>query len=420
MQLAKRGRARPAARPRPHHPARALRRGRRGRPAALAGLPAAVGLRPAASASRRSARPREAVDLLGHHPSIAIWCGHNEPMALDIRRLGRALDGAAVAWPLASLAQELPTWNKTVLDRSVKRALEKADGTRPGDRPLRRAPPPSAARRHRQPPLLRLVPRRRARLPGVRSVRCRAWSRFVSEFGAQAVPDDRRLLRARALARPRLGAPGPHATRCRRTMFDRHVPPADHATFDDVADARRRRTRPPSSATTSRRCAGSSTGRPAASPSSASPTAIPAVTWSVLGHDRAAEGRLPRRCATACRPVIVVADRLPEQLSRRRRARPRRARGERPAGADRGAEVTARLSWTGRHTRGAGGATSPPTAASGSAPSSSSCPTPPVPWQVDLDRRRRRPAEHEPVRVQHRAPMTMPAGCGRVADRGGR
>ena len=24
-----------------------------------------------------------AVDLLGHHPSIAIWCGHNEPMAIE-------------------------------------------------------------------------------------------------------------------------------------------------------------------------------------------------------------------------------------------------------------------------------------------------------------------------------------------------
>jgi beta-mannosidase len=27
---------------------------------------------------------REAVDLLGHHPSVAIWCGHNEPIALDM------------------------------------------------------------------------------------------------------------------------------------------------------------------------------------------------------------------------------------------------------------------------------------------------------------------------------------------------
>src|SRR3546814_5763734 len=42
-----------------------------------------------------------------------------EPKAL--RKMGRRYLGA----------QELPTWNKTVLDRSVKRALEKADGTRP-------------------------------------------------------------------------------------------------------------------------------------------------------------------------------------------------------------------------------------------------------------------------------------------------
>ena len=73
-----------------------------------------------------------AVDLLGHHPSIAIWCGHNEPMAIenDPTMWGepKALRRMAAA---AAAAQELPTWNKTVLDRSVKRALEKADGTRP-------------------------------------------------------------------------------------------------------------------------------------------------------------------------------------------------------------------------------------------------------------------------------------------------
>ena len=26
---------------------------------------------------------REAVDLLGHHPSVAVWCGHNDPLAVD-------------------------------------------------------------------------------------------------------------------------------------------------------------------------------------------------------------------------------------------------------------------------------------------------------------------------------------------------
>ncbi|HLY83029.1 MAG TPA: hypothetical protein VKQ71_08585, partial [Acidimicrobiales bacterium] len=27
---------------------------------------------------------QEAVDLLGHHPSIALWCGHDQPIALDV------------------------------------------------------------------------------------------------------------------------------------------------------------------------------------------------------------------------------------------------------------------------------------------------------------------------------------------------
>ena len=66
---------------------------------------------------------REAVDMLGHHPSIAVWCGHNEPLALDPEsglRLGRLV-----------ASMELPTWNKTVLDHSVSRALETSDPTRP-------------------------------------------------------------------------------------------------------------------------------------------------------------------------------------------------------------------------------------------------------------------------------------------------
>ena len=28
---------------------------------------------------------REMVDLLGHHPSIALWCAHNEPLAVDVQ-----------------------------------------------------------------------------------------------------------------------------------------------------------------------------------------------------------------------------------------------------------------------------------------------------------------------------------------------
>ncbi|MGH9060367.1 MAG: glycosyl hydrolase 2 galactose-binding domain-containing protein, partial [Acidimicrobiales bacterium] len=63
---------------------------------------------------------RHAVATLGHHPSVAIWCAHNEPLALDVSpgsTVSRSDAGRFVA------AQMLPTWNKTALDRSIKRAL---------------------------------------------------------------------------------------------------------------------------------------------------------------------------------------------------------------------------------------------------------------------------------------------------------
>ncbi|HYF47616.1 MAG TPA: hypothetical protein VD926_15480 [Acidimicrobiales bacterium] len=75
---------------------------------------------------------RKAVEVLGHHASVVVWCGHNEPLAIEAPT-GDLADPAAFrkAGLRTALAMELPTWNKTVLDRSVKRALEKADGSRP-------------------------------------------------------------------------------------------------------------------------------------------------------------------------------------------------------------------------------------------------------------------------------------------------
>ena len=69
---------------------------------------------------------RAAVDLLGHHPSIAMWNAHDDPGGTD------AYDGAP-GWRRevrTITAAQLPTWNRSVLDRWVKRALEKADSTR--------------------------------------------------------------------------------------------------------------------------------------------------------------------------------------------------------------------------------------------------------------------------------------------------
>ena len=64
---------------------------------------------------------REAVDLLGHHPSLAVWCAHDEPF--------RRPDVATPTPPL--LGQQSPSWNRAVLDRSIKRVLDRTDGTRP-------------------------------------------------------------------------------------------------------------------------------------------------------------------------------------------------------------------------------------------------------------------------------------------------
>jgi beta-mannosidase len=286
----------------------------------------------------------QAVDLLGHHPSIAIWCGHNEPMAIDnepdmwadpkaLRKMGRRFFAA----------QELPTWNKTVLDHSVKRAFEKADGTRPvvaHSGVLPHPPKLDGTDSHLYfgwyhgeerdlAGFLRAVPR---------------FGRFVTAFGAQAVPaaaDFCEPERWPDLDWDRLGRT--HALQ--KAIFDRVVPPAGHATFDSWREAtqtyqaqlirrhvevlRRLKYRP--------------TGGFA---QFCFADGHPAVTWSVLGHDRAPKaGYVALR--DACAPVIVVADRLPPTV----RAGDalaldvhvvsdlREVVGE--------AEVTARLSWSG-------------------------------------------------------------------------
>ena len=69
-----------------------------------------------------------AVDTLGHHPSVAIWCGHDSPVALDVDPGKRPTARTVARWVVG---QQLPSWNKTFLDTTVKRALEKADATRP-------------------------------------------------------------------------------------------------------------------------------------------------------------------------------------------------------------------------------------------------------------------------------------------------
>jgi len=250
----------------------------------------------------------EAVELLGHHPSIAIWCGHNEPMALDIEP-GVPFSPARVA-ARAAVAQELPSWNKTVLDHSIKRALEHADGSRPVIPHSGVFPHPGSGGTdthtyfgwyHGEE---RDFPRAMAAWPRL--------ARFVSEFGAQAVPttddfmepdrwpdlDWDRLWRTHAL---------------QRFAFDRYVPPADYATFDEwrVATQRYQATVIKHHVETLRRLKYRPTGGFC---QFAFADAHPSVTWSVLDHARAPKAGFDA-LRDACRPVIVVADRPKERYA---------------------------------------------------------------------------------------------------------
>ena len=301
-----RRRPRPAARPRARHAPRAVRRGRRGRPAALAGHAAAVGLRAAHPQAGRSASPRRRA--AARPPPVDRDLVRSQRADGDRHRSRRPRSTPRIGRSRRCVAPELPTWNKTdprPLDRSAP--LEQADGTRPVDRPLRRAAAPAAARRHRQPPLLRLVLGRRARRSRLSAAVPRL-ARFVTEFGAQAVPADASFCEPERwpdLDWERLGR-------------DARAPEADVRPLRAAGGLRARSTSGGTAtqryqarglSTTSRRCAGSSTGPPVASPSSASPTAMPAVTWAVLDHER--QPKLGYDAlAQACQPVIVVADRL--------------------------------------------------------------------------------------------------------------
>ncbi len=251
---------------------------------------------------------RAAVQVLGHHPSIAIWCGHNEPMAIDVEPGG--VLGVGVAGT-ALVAQLLPTWNKTILDRSIKKALENADGSRPviaHSGVLPHPPQLDGTDSHFYfgwyhgeerdfPRLARALPR---------------LVRFVTEFGAQAVPPAADFCapeRWPDLDWEFLG----HRHALQKPVFDRYVPPERFATFDEWRDATQdyQATVIRHHIETLRRLKYRPTGGFA---HFCFADAMPAVTWSVLDHERNPKAGY-QALIEACRPVIVVSDRLPETVA---------------------------------------------------------------------------------------------------------
>ena len=246
-----------------------------------------------------AAQARALVDLAGHHPSLVLWCGHNEPFPGPSEEPAPARRSRARA--AASLL--LPSWNKDVLDRSVARALSRSDPTRP-------------------------VVDHSGVLPGVirsgtdshlylgwysgamadLADTLRRWpklGRFVSEFGAQAVPDSAGFMEPKRW--PHLDWPRLVGRHClQKRIFDRLVPPDEHATFDDwraatqdyqaaliqlqIEDLRRLRYRP-----TSGFC------------HFCFADGAPGVTWSVLDHERVAKAGYGA-LAAACRSVLPMLD----------------------------------------------------------------------------------------------------------------
>jgi beta-mannosidase len=243
---------------------------------------------------------RQAVDMLGHHPSVAMWCAHNEPISVDIEPGGQ-LDIAKTARATA-VASVLPTYNKTILDGSLHRALHRADRSRP-------VMAHSGVLGRTDAHLYfgwyhgheRDLPRLAAAWP--RAVR------FVSEFGAQAVPATDDFIDRAETEWPELdweALGSRHALQ--RSFMARHgLEPTDFATFDAWRDATQeyQATVIKHHVETLRRLKYRPTGGFA---QFSLADGWPAITWSVLDHKR-----VPKRgfdaLKTACAPVIVVADR---------------------------------------------------------------------------------------------------------------
>lgn len=244
-----------------------------------------------------------AVDLLGHHPSIVTWCGHNEPLALSVGD-GQSFDIKKLAIPFIA-GHQLPSWNKSVLDRWLKRAFEKADVTRPvvaHSGILPHLPTLEGTDSHLY---FGWYHGNERDLPGFAAALPRL-VRFVSEFGAQAVPESAEFMEPERW--PDLDWDHLVAHHgLQRAIFDERVPPSAFDSFEEwkvatqihQADVLRHHIE------TLRRLKYSPTGGFCMF---AFNDAMPMVSWSVLDHRRAPKLGYTA-LAEACRPVIVVADR---------------------------------------------------------------------------------------------------------------
>jgi beta-mannosidase len=243
---------------------------------------------------------REMVDLLGHHPSVVLWCAHNEPLAVDFQP-GEPMRARQVARVAAAMF--LPSWNKDVLDRSITRAIRKADPTRAVDPHSGILPGFGTAGTDAHfyfgwyhghmdglAPTLRAVPR---------------LARFVTEFGAQAVPESAAFMEPARWPDLDWDHLFEHHA-CQKHVFDRVVPPALFDTFEAWRDA----TQHYQAALVQLQV--EDIRRLAHAPAGGFcqfcfADGHPAVTWSVLDHERRSKaGHAALR--DACRSVLPMLE----------------------------------------------------------------------------------------------------------------
>jgi beta-mannosidase len=255
---------------------------------------------------------REAVDFLAHHPSVALWCAHNEPYQVDeALPPTAALQGYGRRAVRSMLPQQVPSWNRTVLDGSLKRTIDRNDGTRPVIAHSGVAP----------------------HLPQLDGTDSHLWFgwyedevedlaeyaatlprgvRFVSEFGAQAPPESADFCRPELwpdLPWERLV--GEHG--CQTAVFDQRCSPDDYETFDEWRAAaqayqahvvrrsvellRRLKYRP---------CGGFCVYRLS--------DARPAISFALIDHERQRKAAYAA-LHDACRPVLVITDAPPRTVA---------------------------------------------------------------------------------------------------------
>jgi beta-mannosidase len=261
----------------------------------------------ARSARKQAVTQAEAaVDVLGHHPSVIVWCAHDEPMGPR----SAPPSGSRKAMLSFFARHQVPSWNRMILDRWVKRSFERADESRP-----------CIAHSGVMPNL--------PLLDGTDSHLFFGWSdgevgdlpsfaammprmvRFVSEFGAQSVPTTDEFVGGDQwpyLDWDRLVAE--HGMQ--RDAFERHTPHLQHDRYESwrtatqtyQADLVRR------SVETLRRLKYRPTGGFCVFVLNDS---APMISASLLDHERAPKLAY-QALVEACRPVIVVADHLPSSL----------------------------------------------------------------------------------------------------------